>query len=134
VIDERVALPAVVRQSLVEPFLLEHDAIVNARDVVAIDRRTAQHRAVIGFLPARERRQEVVANRLHVEFVKLPSFGRRNESEQPIAHNLYLRTAIEVVVARADLNPGLLVGLPAAAFILVEQVVRSDQVLVDRVS
>ncbi len=67
---------------------------------------------MVGFLPPRERGQQIVANGFYVELIELAAFVRSNERQQTIGCESDFGPAVEVVISRSDLRPRLLIGLP----------------------
>ena len=88
VIDQRLARMPVVDEQPVEPFLLEDDAVVDARRPVALRLIAVlrvdgvDDRLVIGFGPAVERGQDVDRRLPDVELVEVPALGRTDQRDQ----------------------------------------------------
>ena len=121
-------------QPLVEAFLLEDDAVVNAGHVAVAARFARADLVVIRLFAAGERGEQVVANRADVEFVQMAALRRSHKRDQPIAGQANFLPAVEVVVVGRQLDPRLIAIGQAAAVQLVEQIVGGDQMLVDGVA
>ena len=105
VVDEALARIAVVLQPLIEALLLEDDAVVDAGDVAARGRFAGADLPMIRLFAARERGEQIVADRADVELVHLPALRGRDQRDQPIAGQPHFLAAVEVVVAGGELRP-----------------------------
>jgi hypothetical protein len=77
-IDQAFAPMRIVLEPLIEPGLLEHDAVMDAGHVGARARLTSAHRLMIGFLVARKRCEQIVADGTNIELVEMPALRWRH--------------------------------------------------------
>ncbi len=133
-IDEALSTVGVELEALVEVFLFEDDAVVDAGHIARAHRFAGADRVVIRLFAARERGEQVVADGADIEFVQMAAVRRGNERQQPVAGQTDLGAGVEVVIVGRELDPGFVAFGQAAMGGRVEQVVGSDQVLEDGVA
>jgi hypothetical protein len=132
-VNQTLAAVAIELQPLIEVLLLEHDAIVDAGDVAGGFAFTSADSIVIRLFAAGERREQIVADGPHVEFVEVTTVRRRNKRNQPIAGQPNLGARVEVVILGRKFHPRPIILTKTAAGGGIEQIV-GGQVLVNGVS
>ena len=128
-VQEALARMGVVLEHPVEALLLEDDAIVDTGDVAVVAARPGQDLAVIGFRPAGESGQQVVADRANVQLVQLAAAAGGDHGDELVVGQANFLPAVEVEIVGHGLDPVLRTALEP-----VEQIVGGDQAVVNGVA
>ena len=84
---------------------------------------------MVGFRPASHGRQQIVADRPHVQFVHLAARRRSQQGHQPVVGQPHFLAGVEVEIVHLGFDPG-----PSSRHGLVQQLLGGDQMVVDRIA